>query len=67
MLTNATTDEGKLPDKAIPLARGMALEGGEAVKLYAPEIARKIRMLNRQMELLQAALTEHGELLREGE
>ena len=66
MLTNITTDEGTPPDKAIPQARGMALEGGEAVKLYASEIARKVDMLNQQIEALQAALTEHKELLRDG-
>jgi len=43
----------------------MAVEGGDALDLYARRIARNLNDLNEQVLLLREACVEHAKLLRE--
>ena len=55
----------KLPPKPTAPALDSWLEGEGAAQLYAAEIASKIDTLNEQFGLLQAALRERKQLLRD--
>ena len=46
---------------------GMLVEGGEAVDLYARQIAINLTELEKQVEMLRAACVRTGKLLREVE
>jgi len=46
---------------------GMVVEGGEAVDLYARQIAFNLTELEKQVEMLRAACMRTGKLLRDVE
>jgi hypothetical protein len=52
-------------DEFAPNTRLMSLEGAEAVELYLAGIDRNVDSINEQIALLQMALAERKELLRE--
>lgn len=71
---SVTDDKDKTPRRQGPtLAQRpaqrtrMAVEGGDALDLYARQIARNLSDLEQQVLLLREACAEHAKLLREAE
>lgn len=57
--------ERELSRNSAPYARGMSLEGAEALELYLAEIARNLDAIDQHLTLLQTTFAERQELLRE--
>lgn len=61
----AASSGGVLPGMAGIDAQRMSLQGGAALDLYLAEISRNAERLQAQADLLQSALRERQDLLRE--
>jgi hypothetical protein len=61
----AVTSEKELYGQSDPTARRMSLEGLEALELYGAQMEQNLVALAQQAALLQAALAERTELIRQ--
>jgi hypothetical protein len=61
----AVTSENEFLRQLDPTSRRMSLEGLEAVELYGAQMEHNLEVLAQQATLLQAALAERTQLMRQ--